>query len=637
MHRQFPFRFLAGLMLASLVWLQASPARADGPTPVLTRSNNNRRTGANLNETILNTSNVKVSQFGKLFSRAVDGQIYAQPLYVPDVNLPGHGTHNVVYVATQHDSVYAFDADDPAAAAPLWNVSLGASVPSSDFYPPGQDEDIQIEVGVTSTPVIDPNTGTLYVVAVTRDTDKSIHHRLHALDIRTGAEKFGGPVVISGSVSFAGEAGSDVMFNSLHQLQRPGLLLSNGVIYIAFGSYGDSYLYYGWIFGYNAATLQQIYIFNTAPTGTRGAIWQSGQGLSTDAENIYAMTANGAFNANTGGPNYGDSFIKLNPFSASDGVLRVVDWFTPYNQEEMHNSDGDLGSTGPVLIPGANLILGGDKQGKLYLVDSTAMGRYNGPKGPDQIVQEFKAGDSWIMGSPVYWDGPAGRLIYVWPATDRLKAYRFNGDQLETTPVAVGNKQLVDMMPGGILSLSANGSTPGSGILWASTPTQDAGPQTAPGALRAYDASNVGVELWNSKQNSARDDAGYFAKFCPPTIADGKVFLATFSNELDVYGLFAPGIVTPPYSQLITTGQTATLTVRAVGPAPLSYQWYEGSTGDTSQPVGANSPTFVTPPLMGATDYWVRVSNGSGHADSRTAVITVAAQILRTFLPSMMN
>ena len=284
MRRYLLVRVLFALSWVLLVWLPVLPTYAEGPTSVLTRSNNNSRTGANLNEVVLNTSNVNVSQFGKLFSRPVDGQIFAQPLYVPDVNIPDQGTHNVVYVATQHNSVYAFDADDPNASTPLWQVSLGASVPSSNFGPPGY-ADIQVEVGVTGTPVVDPNTGTLYVVATTQDSD-AIRHRLHALDIHTGAEKLGGPVVIAGSVSSAGGQGNHVVFDSHQQLQRPGLLLSNGVVYIAFDSYGDWEPYHGWIFGYDAATLQSLYIYNTTPSGAQGAIWQSGQGLATDGADV---------------------------------------------------------------------------------------------------------------------------------------------------------------------------------------------------------------------------------------------------------------------------------------------------------------------------------------------------------------
>ncbi len=433
MRKHLPFRIWAVLAFVSLAWLPVLPAYPDGPTFILTRSNNNNCTGANLNEIVLNTSNVNVSQFGKLFSRSVDGHIYAQPLYVPDVTVPGKGIHNVVYVATQHDSVYAFDADDPATSAPLWHVSLGVPVPSSNVSHPGYT-DIQNEIGVTGTPVIDPNTGTLYVAATTQDPDV-IRHRLHALDIYTGAEKFGGPVVIAGSVSNAGGPGNHVVFDSHQQLQRPGLLLSNGVVYIAFGSYGDWEPYYGWIFGYDAATLQALYIYNTTPSGAQGAIWQSGQGLATDGSNVYAITANGTFNAGTGGADYGNSFIQLSPSAASGGILPVTDWFTPNDPALVDPfGDADLGSSGPMLIPGTDLILGGSKAGKLFLVNRNAMGHYAGPNGVDRNVQTLDASTGSIFGSAVYWKSPNGPQVYVWGANDALKAYRFDGSQFHHAP-----------------------------------------------------------------------------------------------------------------------------------------------------------------------------------------------------------
>jgi hypothetical protein len=313
------FRSAAIVTVIVLACLAAQPLHADGPVAVLTRSYDLSRSGVNLNEVVLNTANVRMAQFGKLFSRPVDGHIYAQPLYVPDVNVPGKGVHNVVYVATMHNTVYAFDADDPAASAPLWQVNLGASVPlpNSDFGPPNY-LDIQVEVGIVGTPVIDFRGGTLYVVALTQEpvpaTCPCVYvHRLHALDLYTGAEKFGGPVVISGSaMRIAGGQIAQAVFDSSHQLQRPGLLLSQGKVYAAFGSYGDWQPYHGWILGYDATTLQPASVFNTTPTGAQGSIWQGGQGLAADASgNIYAGAANGSFDVNLGGSNYGDSLLKL--------------------------------------------------------------------------------------------------------------------------------------------------------------------------------------------------------------------------------------------------------------------------------------------------------------------------------------
>ncbi len=325
---QSTLRILCSLLFPLLLSLVASPARADGP--VLTRSYDNGRTGANLSETKLDVSNVNVSQFGKLFALPVDGHIYAQPLYVPRVEIPGKGLHNVAYVATQHNSVYAFDADGLDLSASLWQVNLGDSVPlPNPDVGPSDYANIQIEVGITGTPVIDPSTGTLYVAAITKEPIPqncpcAYRHRLHALDIYTGAEKFGGPVVIASS------AGVLPQFDTTHQLQRPGLLLSDGVVYVAFGSYGDWQPYHGWIFGYDAKTLGQVSFFNTTPTGYEGAIWQAGQGLSADeAGYVYAVTSNGDYDLEIGGANYGDSMIKLVPPAVTPGAMTVADWFTP--------------------------------------------------------------------------------------------------------------------------------------------------------------------------------------------------------------------------------------------------------------------------------------------------------------------
>ena len=624
----------------------ALPVHADGPVAVLTRSNDLSRSGANLNEVVLTTANVRVAQFGKLFSRAVDGHIYAQPLYVPNVNVPGKGVHNVVYVATQHNTVYAFDADDPAASAPLWQVSLGTSVPlpNADFGPPGY-VDIQVEVGIAGAPVIDFNSGTLYVVALTQEPVPatcpcSYMHRLHALDLYTGAEKLGGPVMIGGAaLRLAGGQTVQVTFDNKQQLQRPGLLLSQGKVYVAFGSYGDWQPYHGWIFGYDAATLQPVSIFDTTPSGSQGSIWQGGQGLAADTSgSIYASAANGTFDADSGGSNYGDSLLKLSPVPTAGGVLPVVDWFTPFDQANMDINDLDMGSAGPVLIPGTPLILAGAKTGELFLVNSGGMGHYNGPGGPDLIVQRFSVANGSVFGSPIYWNSPSGGRMYVWGSNDALKEFGYDGASFQTTPVAVGSTSLGGIEPGGMLALSANGTTAGSGILWASHPTADAGHQAVPGMLRAYDAANVGVELWTSEDRvGGGDSAGSFAKFTPPTVADGKVFLATFSGELQVYGLFTPGIITPPSGSLVVTGQTSVLSVLATGPAPLTYAWYRGASGDTTTPVGTNNSTLTTPAITANTSFWVRVSNGAGSVDSRAAVIVAVAQVLRTFLPIVMR
>jgi hypothetical protein len=523
---------LAPSLLLVVLALLLQPDR--GEVGVLTQHNDNNRTGANLNETVLNTSNVNANQFGKLFSRSVDGQIYAQPLCVPNVSIPNQGTHNVVYVATMHNGVYAFDADDPEASAPLWRVNLGPSVPWQDtatLYP-----DINSEVGITSTPVIDVPSKTLYLVAKTKENNSYIQ-RLHALDIATGMEKPGSPVLIQASLTGSGDGSLNgtISLDPLKQLNRPGLLLLDDVVYIAFGSHGDVDPYHGWVLGYSATTLQQVTAYNTTRTGTRAGIWQGGQGLAADASgHIYLMTGNGTFDYNTGGANLGNSFVKL----ATPGGLSVVDWFTPHNQDYLNEYDLDLGSTGPVLLPGTSLLLGGGKEGVLYLLDARNMGHFQ--VGSDsQIVQSFKVTTGLIYGSPVYWNSPDhGPLVYIWGENDSLKAFQLVNGRLQTTPLATSTMTLPNGRPGGMLSLSANGNTAGSGIVWASHPLNaSAHHATVAGILRAFDASDVSKELWNSKQDPICNDSGSFAKFCPPTVANGKVYLATFSNQLVVYGL----------------------------------------------------------------------------------------------------
>src|ERR1039458_439890 len=338
--------FVRTLQILCLLLLLALPTSAPAQN-VLTQHNDNFRTGANLSESILTVSNINVSQFGMLFSRVVDGQIYAQPLYVSGLMISGQ-VHNVVYVGTEHDSVYAFDADDPAASNPLWQVSLGTSVPIADF---SNCTDLQPEVGITGTPVIDLTSSTMYVVAKT--VVGSTHfQQLHALDLVTGQDKFGGPVSIQGSVPGTGAGSSDgiLTFDPLYQHSRAGLLLLSNTVYVAFGSHCDYGNYTGWLFGYNATNLQQTTIFCTTPNAGDGpidgggGIWGSGMGPAADASgNIYVTTGNGRLDMNTGGVDLGDSLIKL---SVSNGTLVVADWFSPHNQANMYTNDLDLGARG---------------------------------------------------------------------------------------------------------------------------------------------------------------------------------------------------------------------------------------------------------------------------------------------------
>ena len=797
---------------------------------IITERNDIGRTAANLQETQLNTGNVNSGSFGKLFERAVDGHIYAQPLYLPGVNIPGPAPRDVVYVATMHNSVYAFDAHDPAIGAPYWRRPLESSctLPDGNIgFNCGVYHDIAVEIGIVSTPVIDVAAGSMFVVTFTRNGqpgsfNATYQHWLHKLDITTGAERAGSPVQIHASVP---KAQGNVVFDSKCQNQRSSLLLMGGVLYIGFASYCDSGPYHGWIIGYNAATLQPADAFCVTPNGAEGGVWQAGTGLAADdGGNVYFLTGNGSFDQNQS--NFGDCLIKLSP------QLGLLDWFSPFNNQTLSNQDADLGSSGVVLLPNTDLLVGGGKEGRLYLIDRTNLGHFN-PAGDTQIPQSFQAtgvrnaagnappaATHHIHGSPAYWNAADGARVYVWGENDWLRAYRFDGTRFPTVPgaaeidfkttlpetavggpalasdggrlglawtggdpaqhvnfetsadgsnfagkvilnetsvdgpalafgngtwfigwtgtdpqrhvnvissadgaqwinkvtlnetspfgpaLAFGNgllflswtdvhsslnvmssadgvhwsnkvtltdtsasgpglsfingrlyllwqgpdanrslnvmesangttftnkvtladssnfhPSLIDIgqfclawtgrdaaqslntltgatthglgnkrtfgdtargapslaklgpttflgwtggdlaghvnvthvlgqplpvtspmlatrgMPGGMLSVSADANAAGSGIVWASLPLQgDANQGVVPGILRAFDAENVGRELWNSHQNAARDDVGNFAKFCPPTVADGKVYLGTFSGKLNVYG-----------------------------------------------------------------------------------------------------
>ncbi|MEU5418904.1 hypothetical protein [Streptomyces sp. NPDC020667] len=513
---------------------------------VTTQHNDNRRTGANPLETTLRPGNVRPATFGKLFSRAVDGQIYAQPLYLARCPVEGHGVRDVVFTATMHNSVYAFDADDPAASAPLWHTSLGPSVtlPDANVGPPGY-RDIAVEVGVVSTPVIDVERHVLYVVAFTGEQG-AYHHTLHALDLSTGREALGGPVRITATVPGTGDGSvqGKLTFTSNRQIQRAALTLAGGRVYVAFASYGDQDPYHGWVFGFDAGDLRRTGVYVTTPGTRRGGIWQAGQGLGVDDRgNLYFMTGNGGFRAD--GSELGDAVVQLTP------DLALADWFSPFDNAALDAADADLGSAGPLLIPGTRLLLGGGKAGKFYLLDTGDMGHFQA--GSDsQIVQSFQVvapdrDSHHIHGGAVHWNfrGGGGPWVYVWPENAFLRAYRFTGGTLGTTPVSTstttdpkGVPGGAPGMPGGILSVSADGDDPATGLVWATHPYRDnANQAVVEGVFRAYQATDLTQEVWNSKMNAARDDVGLFAKFAPPTVAGGRVYVPTFSGVLQVYGL----------------------------------------------------------------------------------------------------
>jgi hypothetical protein len=560
MHRQ-TFAALAASLATHTALAQVS---------VTTQHNDNLRTGANLDETVLTPANVNPTQFGKLYSVPLDGQVYTQPLYVANVAIPGQGSHNVVYVATMNNSVYALDADD--GGKQIWKSNFGQPVHPCDVE---WHENVTqgSSVGILGTPVIDVTTNTIYFVsrneanfnpqlcnwnsaAQSTGVNQGVFTQfLNALDITTGAAKFGSPVQIKATYT---SADGTLSFDPQTQNQRTALTLANGDVYVAYASHDDLGAYHGWIISYKAATLVQDKTYSDTTTGTKGGIWQAGQGLTVDGSgNLLVSTGNGEFMPSAKGVNQtGNSFVKLSP------SLTLLDWFTPSNSVALNNGDQDLGSSGVLSIPGTTLLAGGGKQGRMYIVDTTNMGHFD-PAADSQVKQEFQAimgaGTQHIHGTPIYFNSQAaGPIVYVWGENDFLRAFSFDGtkQQLVTPPRAMSTMTAPETnnngaMPGGFLSISANGGT--NGIIWAATPfAADASQATVEGVLHAFDAITL-QELWNDKQNKPRDGIGNFAKFVPPTVANGKLFVPNFgalgsadgSGSLNVYGLLPGGGQTP--------------------------------------------------------------------------------------------
>jgi hypothetical protein len=496
---------------------------------VTTYRNNMARSGENLQETILTPANVNPGQFGKLFSRPVDGQVYAQPLYMHSVNIQGKGIHNVVFAATTHAGVYAFDADSNTGlnAAPLWHVSFAEAAGETTI---GVADvlgcrSIAPELGIIGTPVIDPVTNTLYVVAMTK-RNVTVFQRLHALDITTGAERPGSPVTIEADVPGTGDGFSSthVKFSPYLHKNRAGLLLLNDVVYSAWASHCDAGAYHGWIIGHDTRNLRRVAAFNATPNGYRGSFWMGGAAPAADAEgNIYLISGNGEFNAQANGSEFGNSFLKLSTWRG----LKVADYFTPFNQLYLDRQDIDLGSSGVLLLPDAagstshpNLLISAGKEGRIYLLDRDAMGRFH--VGSDsQIVQSIDRAIGAVFGGPAYFNN----TVYFSAAKDTLKAFSISQARLETEPSSHSSQVFADQ--GSVPAVSANGSL--NGIVWIVE-------SSFGGTLHAYDASNLTNELYNSRMRGARDSLGPFVKFSVPTIANGKVYVGT-GDTLEVFGL----------------------------------------------------------------------------------------------------
>ena len=460
--------------LAVLVACSVLAARAD--VAVLTHHNNLSHTGANLEETLLATNNVNTNTFGLLYTRPVDDQIYAQPLIVTNVNIPGKGVHNIVIVATVNDTVYAFDADDASVTAPYWTTSF--INPPTIVAPTHTDlsaigacggnyNDFSGNMGIVGTPAIDPVAGTIYLVARTKEPGNTFVQRLHALDMTTGQDRQA-PVVITATYSGngAGNVGGLITFDPERQNQRPALSLVNGVVYICWSSHCDLGPYHGWIIGYDATTLARVVVYNDTPNGSNGGIWMSNDGVAADTNgNIYLSTGNGTVDT-SGGPNRGESFLKL---VRNGGSLTVASWFTPYNFQTLENGDTDLGSGGFLLIPGTSLAFSGGKQGVCYLVNRDNMGGLTPVSvGSDtNVIQYFSVTSDQVHGGMVWWDGPTNSYGYIWPSSVFLQQYKFDRSTNKfVLPAFAQSPELRAGRPatGGILcTVSANGTNASSG------------------------------------------------------------------------------------------------------------------------------------------------------------------------------
>jgi hypothetical protein len=518
------------------------------------------RDGANTQEYALTPAQVTTGSFGKLFSCKVDGAIYAEPLWEPQLSING-AVHNVVFVATQHDSLYAFDADrNSSPCTPFWQVSLinrahggqAGETPVASFGPGALvgvgTGDIAPEVGVTGTPVIDPSTGTLYVVSKSVDSaGVNFYQRLHAIDILNGSEKFSGPATIAGTFAGSGDGSSTTTFVARQQNQRPGLALANGVVYIAWSSHEDNPPYYGWVMAYDAATLKRKYVLNISPNVQWGGIWMNGDAPPVDSDGyVYFLTGNAGFDGNSPGPpnnDYGDSVLKL------DDALNLSQSFTPSDQQMDDLDDADLGSGGATLIDlppngslPTHLIAGGGKDGYLYLLNRDNMGGY----GDSNAWQRLNWGAS-IFGTTAYWNG----TLYMSGAWSSLEAYTLDTQtaMIETSPSSVSSTYFGFPGSSPVVSSMPDNS---NGIVWTLENTNYCTPQSpgcGPAVLHAYQAGNLANELWNSN-DTMTDTAGFSVKFTLPTVANGHVYIGTRGNntgsaensttipgELDAYGL----------------------------------------------------------------------------------------------------
>ena len=509
---------------------------------VLTQHNDNTRAGWNEHETALTTSNVNQQHFGKVLTLAVADQVYAQPLVVGHVHIKS-GDHNVVYVATVDNTLYAFDGDNGTL---YWvrNITAPGMRPPRNTDMTGACNgtytDFSGNIGIVGTPVIDSARQILYVVARSTDGNAYVQH-LHAVSITDGSEALDSPVPITATTPGSGDGSVNnvITFNGQTQNQRQGLTLLNGVVYVTFSSHCDWGPFHGWVLGYDAVTLQQRVVYNPTPNGYAGGMWESGMGMAADAAgNLFVVAGNGTVGDSadpTSLTNRGESALKLVP---SGSTLHVASYFTPLDYQFLNDNDLDYGSVGSLLIPNSNYFLTGGKDGTLYLLDKDNMGGYQ--PSSNQVQQVVQLTSSEMHCQPAYYRGSATEFIYVWPENNPLRAIPFDRgtNQLEPLAAVMFTAGGPTGHSGAMLSGSSDGTKAGTAILWASYAVAgDAEHDVSLGILRAFDANDVTRELWSSQQNVARDGPGMYAKFAAPTIANGRVYLPTFSNQVVVYGV----------------------------------------------------------------------------------------------------
>lgn len=507
-------------------------------TDVLTQHNDKYRTGWNPTETVLTHQAVQGGGFRRLYSLPVNGQIYAQPLVVSNYSMTDAGTggtivRDLLIVCTARNTVYCFDTRKPGSPV-VWTRSIGKSVPHTAV---GCD-DLKPEIGIISTPVIDRETKTLYVVAKSRTvtpngTTLKQAVKLHALVLDTGKDRPGSPVALQGSVpGTAPDAISGrVHFDPTKQMNRPGLLLDRGRIYVASGGHCDFGPFHGWMFAFDAKSLQQLGIYCTTPDGDAGAgipsgaggIWMCGQGVACDDNgDVYFSTGNGAFSLDNSGRQVGNSFVRL---SFDEGGFKLVTFFTPHDTLAMNQRDRDIGAAGVLVIPGTNLAVGGGKDRDLYVMDRDDMGGYH--NGVDNVLQRWLGTNDGTWVSSVYWNSVQwGKVVVTGGKEDYLQARRVQAGLLQQTPFTTSTVK--GKWPGSAMSVSSDGSD--NAIVWTLSRVEDQG------VLRAFDANDLTRLLWASDVHPG-DEVGLYAKFCPPTVANGKVFVPTFSGRLNVYGL----------------------------------------------------------------------------------------------------